>query len=510
MNETNIGTGSSRNPVGGMNTSFEIPVSKGIPAAFYSSVIEQSDQAAISSQFNASVPTLEVPNNALINLQMGMNEISVQVLKSWSDSIETEAEIIKEWLNSPGYLARQEEIRKIASGANKVPVDDHKDTTSSTTRKIPEIKDTTPVDITDRYSWLLFMGAIVASALMMSAPRYDKSSQGQSGEGIGVAAGVAPAVGGMGLQNSQGVVDAAGNVTGVREVNVKSTDPLANPLNQVANTGSNVDEIESGSQSTGAAQFLGQAFLIGVSEVALFQSGVSVASLAAVHGMHAEAIVIQTLWDEMTPKPADQASLVAGWLSSLWGIGLLYQASAEKVMTYGGDSSKDKQAMTMDVAKTYAQKVLDNVNSPQFILSFQTALAKAGQEQPSNTDDVIARAKIMLLSLALGLLAKLEVGSHKDEGWINEIDFAGLLNGSTDIGRNDLFETAGLKSKLIAQINDLLNGLDPTESAKVKYSLLSFMSTNPSLEDLFDQQKGFEKILNQPSFEQGVFGKTPV
>lgn len=524
MNDTNIGSGGSQSPIGGMSTSLGIPISKGMPAAFYASFLEKSDQEAVLKQSIAGIPVLAMPDLVLLNFQLGMSKISTEVLEAWSDSVAKEAEIVKQLINSPAYLAKQEELKKIAAGTDKIQAPELDLVTSVASSDVLRgVGNNSKIDIVDKYAWLQFMGAITtaATSLEVIIPKVNQAgiggvSQGpidQLSQGVGASAGTAAVIGGSGIQNSQGVQDAQGNIVGIREVNTKDKfDPLNNTDNlNRTHTGSYVDETELiESKSTGAAQFIGQALLIGASEIVLFQSGAAVANIAAVNMMHSEGMIIQSLWDNISTKPADQATLIAGWLSSLWGIGLVYQTSAEKVMTYGGEKAKDKEAMNMDFAKSYAQKILDNVNSPQFLASFQAASAKSAPQGVQDPDSLVAKAKIVLLSLALGLLAKLEVGSHKDEGWINELDFAGLLNGNTDIHQNDLFETAGLKGKLIAQINDLLEALDPKEGARIKSSLLSFMSTNPSLDALLDQQKGFETVLNQPSFEQGIFGKTPV
>lgn len=529
MNDTNIGSGGSQSPIGGTHASLGVPAaSQGIPLAFYTSVLEKSDQEAAFKQSIAGVPVLASPNLALLNLQTGMNEITNNVLKSWSDSVAKEAETVKEIINSPTYLAKREELNKIATGVDKVqlPDSDSVEIKSTGNGVIKSIGNTTKVDIVDKYAWLQFMGAVATTPAFLQVNSVAAVDQGGGIKGIGTGAthpvldqsanaaiGVAAVLGGVGIQNAQGVQDAKGNITGIREINTNDKfDPLSNPekFNR-ANAGSTVDETElTDSKSTGAAQFMGQSILIAACEIVLFQAGAAITTVAAVNAMHMEGIVIQNLWGSISAKPADQASLAAGWLSSLWGIGLVYQTSAEKVMTYGGDKAKDKEALNMDFVKTYAQKVLDNVNSPQFLASFLAGVAKADPKGSQDPDVLLAKAKIVLLSLALGLLAKLEVGSHKDDGWINELDFAGLLNGDTDIHQSDLFETAGIKGKLIAQINDLLEFLGPQEGGKVKSSLLSFMSTNPDLDSLLDQQEGFEKVLNQPSFEQSVFGKVPV
>lgn len=520
MNETNIGSGSSQSPTTNLvDTFLKVPVSGGIPASLYVSSIEKSDQEAMLRQSIAGIPVLVAPDLALLNVQIEMSKISIEVLKAWGDSIEKEAQLVKELINSPAYLAKQEELHKIAYGTDKVQ---NVEATNSVSSKVNPssvggtvedgqglqgINNASKIDIVDKYAWLQFMGAVITATTIIEA---NLSKNEQDKLGVVAASGSAVAAGAFGVQNSQAVQDAQGNIVGVREV------PPQDKINNVdrfdkTDNYTSVDETElTEPKSTGAAQFFGQALLIGASEVVLFQSGIAVANIAAVNAMHTEGMIIQNVWDAVSMKAADQASLVAGWFSALWGIGLLYQTSAEKMATYGGDKAKDSAAMNMDFAKVYAEKMLGNINSPQFIASLQAALAKSAPEGSQSLDTLVAKAKLTLLSLSLGLLAKLEVGSHKDEGWINELDFAGLLNGDTDITQNDLYGTASLKRSLISQINLLLSELDPKESTQIKSSLLSFMSTNPSLEDMLDQQGAFETILNQPSFEKGAFGKTPV
>lgn len=541
MNNTNIGSEGSQKPISDwVDGTLATMPQGGIPASFYQSVLEKSDQQTQVKQNVAGVPRLPVPDLLLNSFEMNMYKISEEVLHSWSESLRKEAEVVKDLINSPTYLARQEEIRKINAGLDKIEAEgDYKGAVdhSQSTVINPDLQGA-KIDIVDKYAWLQYLGLGLTAAtslafldvnpvnplkansegsilgISMGGNQGIQGIQNTPVKGVDASIGAAGAVGSFGIQNAQGVQDSQGNIVGVREVPTK--DSLTNPSTitgnpNVPNTGSYVDEIElTDSQSGGTAQFLGQLFLVGVSELALFQAGATVAGIGAVNAAHSEAMIIQNAWDSMTQKPVDQATLVAGWLSALWGVGLIYKTSAEKVMTYGGEKAKDGGALTMDFAKAYAQKVLEKVNSPEFLKTFQSALATATTGGESNTDSLLTKSKILLLSLALGLLSKLEVGSYKDEGWISEMDFAGLLNGQTDINQHDLFETSNIKGRLIAQINDLFEMLDPRESAQVKGGLLSFMATNPSLDALLDQQGAFERVLNQPSFEQGAFGKTPV
>ncbi|MGZ6298627.1 MAG: hypothetical protein ACXWM2_04495, partial [Parachlamydiaceae bacterium] len=262
----------------------------------------------------------------------------------------------------------------------------------------------------------------------------------------------------------------------------------------------------------GSPQFIAQSLIIVAADVVLFQNTAMVSSLTANH-LHPESRAIQEVWGAVSGNAQDVATLVAGWVSALWGIGLVYQMSAEKIATQPGDKPKPYD---MNFAKTYAEKMLAMVDSPSFNFTLQAMLYTAVEKTPvaeGTTPDfntLIAKAKLALLALALALVGKLEVGSRADAGWINEIEFDALLDGKTDFAANDPLETASLKRALIAKINVLLLSLDPSERADIRLALRSYMSGNPSVESLLDQQTAIALALNPPTVDEEWSGITPV
>lgn len=463
----------------------------------YFSTLQPSDQESLAVQSAAGVPNLQAPANFVEQMKIQMNEISVQMLKSWSKQIEEQAELIKKLINSPAYLARQEEMRKIATGE---------------AREIDAIQSGSDLDIQkksnivaltiDRYALLQALGMIISAAIQL------RELQARGVEG---AAGISNAPGALGLQDAQAVQDSAGNVVGVREVNSKQAENASGASEALAGS-SYAEEVESAAGGKGTSQFLAQVLLLIASEIPLIQTAAPAAAFAGVSGMHAEAIIFKEAWDALNQNSAEVATLVGGWVSALWGIGLLYQTSAEKIQNYGLDKHGNPQVKDIDFAKTYAEKMLAMVKDPQFVQSLQMTIAKFvdASNGPEAGKELMNRAKLILLSMALALLVKVEVGSRKDEGWINEMDFAGLLNGQTDVSLNDIYQTASLKRALSAEISTLISSLDPRERDAVVYQLLSYMSKNPSVESLLDQQVAFNKLLHPKSFENGVLEQRPI
>lgn len=454
MNETNVGSGGSLNKIFYPDASQVVPFSPALVNYTDSALSLSEIQVPLVSLVSGS-PQLQSPrlhvDDYVLAMANKMAQISIESLEAWGKSLEEMAARIKEELNSPAYLAKQEEERLIAKGSpdGLIALAPPKKEAIAATQG-------GEAALAGRYVWLEALGAIIAGAQAVAG------------------------------------VQSGGSAIGAVEAKEKLD--IANQGNKVADPGT--------------PQFIAQSLLIVAADATLFQSSAMVSSLTA-GSLHLESKVIQEAWVAISANAADVATLAAGWVSALWGIGLIYQMSAEKIATQVADKPKEK-ALDMNFAKTYAEKVLAMVDTSAFTSTMKAILYTTVERTPAtetSTPDfntLIAKSKLMLLSLALALVGKLEVGSHADRGWINEMEFDGLLDGKTDLSLNDLFKTASLKRALITKINVLLASLDPSERAEVRAGLRAYMSRNPSVESLLDQQTAIALALNPPTLDEGL------
>lgn len=460
MNDTNIGSnGSQRNNI--VDPSTVIPyLVVPQPHQSYHDSIGASDQESAPSTVNANSPRLPLPMEGafILSMQNQMASISLDALKAWGKSIEEQAAIIKEEINSPRYLDLQAEKTRVSSSTSNSPVD----SSTEANQKIAPNE----VALSQRQEWTESLGALVNVAIQLA-------------EGASINGTVSPAV-------------------------VAATAP-----GTAAISGENAD---AGSQNI-ASKIITQGAALAAAEVIFFQAPIT--SVALKSGLHNEFQVFNEAWSGLTSYSVDPATQKAGWFSAMWGIGLIYQLSTQKLGSYGLAKNGDKPARDIDFAKNYALQALNTIQTPAFNMAIQAMLIaspeKSAQTGSSNAhlETLMAKAKLVILSLALGLLAKLEVGSHKDEGWINELEFKGLINGETDITKNDIFETAGIKKHLITQINVLLAELAPAEKDDVMYRLSSYMSSNPAIEEMLDQQTAFETVFSPPSLGEKRILESP-
>lgn len=268
----------------------------------------------------------------------------------------------------------------------------------------------------------------------------------------------------------------------------------------------------SGTESVGAATAVPspvilapQFLLLGIAESPIFQGGIVIGSV--INGLHSESQVLQGTWGAITNQSNDPSTIIAGWVSSLWGIGLIYQLSADNMKTEGAAKLGNKPA-DINFAKTYAETILGAVSSAQFATSIKAALVDATGKpiQPGSPDAnaLVAKAKIALFSVALALMLKLE------EGTTSEVEFSGLLKGQVDLSQNDPYKTASIKRALLDEIKQHLATLDPEESTQVLTNLLAYMGTDPAVEEMLDQQKVFKNVLGNSAFENELIDKRPL
>lgn len=296
---------------------------------------------------------------------------------------------------------------------------------------------------------------------------------------------------------------------------LNSLSGLVSALIQMNSSGSQgvsqVSSIDKGPQSLDPASTSGilapQFLLLGVANSAIFQGGALVGAASAIDGLHAESKVMQGTWGALTNQSNDPSSLIAGWVSSLWGIGLIYQLSADNMKTEGTTKQGNKPA-DINFAKTYAETILGAVSSGQFATSIEAAVANAtGKSTTSAAPDttaLVAKAKIALLSVALALLLKLE------EGTTSEPVFSGLFKGEVDLTQNDPYNTSSIKRALLDEIKQMLTTLEPEDRSEVLYNLLGYMAKDPAVEEMMDQQKVFKNVLNNTAFENELIDKRPL
>jgi hypothetical protein len=509
MNDTNIGNGGSLNKITFPDASQFVPVAPGFQPN-YSDSITQSDFILPLIPLTAGNPQLAPPvvdpGVILMAVENRMAQISIESLEAWGESIAEIAARIKEEINSPDYLAKEEENKKIAKGTSETQI-------SIVAPSNDLVVQSSTTDLAERYARLGALEAAIMGAFALQNASGVSADQNAQNARIDVSKGGMSGVSGVsGLSSTSaiGAVDAALKADASNQAvsSNAATSGISGKAALEAQRGTeNAGIIPSGSPSFGVQSLVALA-----SEVVLFQNTSLIANAAATNGMHPETKVVQDAWSAISAQASDPATLVAGWVSAMWGIGLIYQMSADKVATQTADKPKDK-VQDMNFAKTYAAKVLAMVDNPKFASTMQAMMMTTVERTPEmdasnpNFNTLLTKAKLTLLSLALALMGKLEVGSHADKGWINEMEFDGLLDGKTDLTKNDLFETAGLKRALIDKINVLLASLDPSERADVRASLRAYMSNNPSVESLLDQQTAIALATNPPTLDDGLIEK---
>lgn len=422
--------------------------------AFLASTLSQSDQELAVSPLLAGNPRLPPADPAALALYMQnkIATITLAVLEAWGKALEEAAELVKKEINSSAYLVRQEIKHEIA-----LPT---KETAAVSSPGVTTHK--AEVDLVERYVWLNSLAGLVSALIHM--------------------------------EQSTGVPQ--GGVTPI-----SSIDKGINPLDPT---------FSAATASILAPQFL----MLAIADSTLFRGGAIVgpvsasapASASAIDGLHAESKVFQGTWAAISNQSNESSSLIAGWVSSLWGIGLIYRLSADTIKVPGverGDKSAD-----INFAKTYAETILGVIASGQFTTTIEAALANAtGKTTTSpgpDTNALVTKAKLALLSVALGLLLKLE------EGKTSEPVFSGYLKGEVDLTKNDPHNTASIKRALLDEIKQMLTTLEPEDRTQVVQNLLEYMSKDPAIEEMLDQQKVFKNVLANKSFENELIDKRPL
>ncbi len=484
MNETNIGSeGSQRSYT--VDPSTFIPfVVPGVNQDYLNSSIGTSQQELEVQGIIANSPRLALPtaDSFVIFMQNVAAETSLEVLKGWSKSLAEQAALIKEEINSPAYIAKQEEKYKIAIGST-----DNQGITQISTSNSNQQNQNIEPDLNLRQKWLLSLGALFDVAIQMA--------QGVSPSGsITIAQPIA----------------AVGSKDNIAAIN----------LNTASTVSINGENTTAGSQNI-AAEILTKGAVLSAAEMIFFQAPIG-SAVALQNGLHNEMNIYHQAWGAVSANSKDPATEVAGWFSAMWGIGLIYRLSGDKMESLESTKTANKTVQDIDFAKNYALKALNTINSPAFNLGIQAMLTTAAPEKlkdgatNAHLNELMSKAKLVVLSLSLALLTKLEVGSKENEGWINEMEFSGLINGDalgrkTDITKPeyDVYKTANIKQLLVDNIKSLLKELDPAEENEVMYRLNGYMSTNPAVEELLDQRKAFALVFSPPMGAEERIAESP-
>lgn len=416
---------------------------------------QESGTTAISSDSprlqNSLVFSLTIDSAvAYASMTAKFNEAATIFLNGWNKSLQEQAELVREYLKSPAYLDKLQShsTTTLAKEESKAPVVD----------KIA-IKGPTQLE------------AFVSSVPIEVALNYLNLNSYATSPGVGA------------------LVHEASKI---HNVNNSTIAPAAPSSLDVVNPTAAKDSTKT--VEIGPEHFMAASLIIG--------AGVAAASVDPTStGLHTEAKVIQDAYSAVLPlqDQSAQAVLMAGWFSSMWGTALLTQTSAENLTKYKSTEGGNTKKINVDVAKSYAANLIDNLKSPAFNRLMVEMVLKTQEHLPVDkqvdTHKLILQSKVVLLSTALALVAKLDVAGGNNEGWFNELDFEGLLNGTTKLSQNDIHNTQGTKQQLINEINLVLSQMSPAESAAIVQNLKMYFKSLPSAENLLNQQKVLADVM---------------
>lgn len=235
------------------------------------------------------------------------------------------------------------------------------------------------------------------------------------------------------------------------------------------------------------------------------------APATAACALQLESKVILGAWNALSAQVETQsAALLAGWFSAMWGVGMLYQLAAENLEKYQGAKEGNTQKHDVEFAKNYAEKLAGTLNQPLFETQMLNLIGIGGGKASEITQDsnnLLVKAKLAQLSVALALILKME------EGVVRDSSFKAVVKGEIDLIKNDPYRTASTKRMLCDEINKLIGDLDPQEREQVLYNLLTYMEEDHSVEKMLDQQSLFYEVLRCRSPEESAlstFGKCPL
>lgn len=399
--------------------------------------------------------------------QLGMAKIVTEMLTAWNDSIKEEAERVENELKSPAYLAWQEQHstkyiaeQDIKAGKDlTIPTKGANDQQAAIT--------TGTIDEKDRYAGLEERAALLAG--MNSLITHTIS-------------------------------------------NIEST---RSSVSDPENSKISLTRDASGPDNSGyqPAAVMAASLAIGMGFVSSYSVIPDVASTSQI-----EVKPLRDSWNQIN-QSNDQITQTAGWFSAMWGIGLVYQLSAQNIAEMAGGHEKSPHKM-LSFAKDYAENLLTSLKGDTFNVNLMALLtpmlekSAEGKARP-NPEMVALKGKIILLALALALVYKLELKSMDPNAKMDENTFGAMLSGKVDFSRNDQFDSAELKRQLVAYFQYNLNQLPEAEKTKVIEGILAYIGRQsneeePGLEGMLDQQKIFEDIGTEGVFNESIVDKRPI
>lgn len=408
-------------------------------------------------------PRLQQPRygDIAMQFQLGMAQIVCDMLTKWNKSLQDESERIKEEINSPKYQAWQQihspsQIAKEDAKSGRdlaVPSKNASGQQAAITTGAADEKDRYS-GLLDRYSLIAGMSNLVATTAQ--AIQATTSSLSNSGDNA------------VGISKSPTAPDLSG---------------YSQPTAMVS------------------------ALAIGAGFVSNFVPNTASSS-------QVEVKPIQDAWS-LTNTGNDAVTQTGGWFSAMWSIGLIYQLSAQNIAELGAGYQKGPHR-DLEFAKGYAQNLLNSLDGNAFNINMLALLTPMIEKSPEgkarqNPELLAVKGKVILLAMALALVLKLELASKNPDAQIDESFFAAMLGGGVDFSRNDEFQTGELKRQLVFYFRYNLELLPESERAKIVEGILSYIGAQPKIEDLLDQQKTFESVLEGgTSFEQSLVDKKPI
>lgn len=410
-------------------------------------------------------PRLQKPTYADIAMQfqLGMAKIVCDFLSQWNKSLQVEADRVKEEINSPAYLAWQEQ---------------------HSAKYLAEMDVKSGKDIVDPIKGSSDREAAITTGTLAEKDRL------------------------TGLQERYFQLTGLSNLLATTVQNMESARPtVSDPENSSVSLTSKSPGFDlSGYQ---APQVMAASLAIGAGFISNFSQVPDVNSTSQV-----EVKTLQDAWNNINTNN-DLITQNGGWFSAMWGIGLVYQLSAQNIAELGAGFQKGPHK-DLEFAKGYAQTLLNSLDGNAFNISIMALLTPMLEKSPEgssrqNPAEIALKGKLVLLAMAFALVYKLELKSKNPNAEINEETFAAMLKGNVDFSKNDEFDTGELKRQLVFHFNYLLQGLPDSEKVNVLEGILAYIGQKPDVEDLLDQQTVFSDVLAEGgTYEQSLVDKKPI
>lgn len=444
--------------------------------------------SATQKSNNVSDPTsprLQQPSasDAVMQFQLGMAQIVTDMLTAWNKSLQEEAERIKEEINSPAYLAWLEQHttkylaeQDIKAGKDlTIPTKSASDQQAAITTGATEEKNRY-AGLADRYNQLTGLSNLMAATVQH-------------------------------LESTR--------PSGIEKTRPSAIESTRSSVSNIENGTINITHNSPGPDNAGyqPAAAMAASLAIGMGFVSTYNMVPDVASTSQV-----EVKTVQDAWNNIN-QTNDQITQQGGWFSAMWGIGLIYQQSAQNIteMAGGHEKSPHKQ---LEFAKGYAQNLVNSLDGNTFNNQLMALLTPQIEKSPENKaqqnpEMLAVKGKIILLALALALIHKLELKSKNPNAQIDEASFAAMLKGNVDFSRDDQFDTADIKRQLVFHFKFNLEKLPEADSVKVIEGILAYVSKTstedePGVEGLLDQQAAFADIAMSEAFDQSLVDKRPI